>query len=35
VTIDKMQEAEDAKAEIKKLVNMNKPGTISKPFKPF
>lgn len=35
VTVDKLQLAEEAKGEIKKLANMNKPGTISKPFKPF
>lgn len=35
VTVDKIQDTEDAKVEIKKLANMNKPGTISKPFKPF
>ena len=35
VTADKMQDAELGKSEIRKLVNMNKPGTISKPLKPF
>lgn len=35
VTVDKMQDAETAKNEVRKLVNMSKPGTISKPFKPF
>lgn len=35
VTVDKMQDAEFGKSEIRKLVNMSKPGTISKPFKPF
>ena len=35
VTVDKLQLAEEAKNEIRKLANMNKPNTISKPFKPF
>ena len=35
VTVDKLQLAEEAKTEIRKLVNMSKPNTISKPFKPF
>lgn len=35
VTVDKAGLAKDAKGEIRKLVNMSKPGTISKPFKPF
>ena len=35
VTVDKMQDTEEAKNEVRKLVNMSKPGTISKPFKPF
>lgn len=35
VTVDKLQLAEEAKNEIRKLVNMSKPNTISKPFKPF
>lgn len=35
VTIDKVQDAKDANDEIKKLINMAKPGRISKPYKPF
>jgi hypothetical protein len=35
VTTDKMQDAEYAKSEIRKLANMAKPGRISKPLKPF
>ena len=35
VTVDKLQLAEEAKSEIRKLANMAKPGRISKPYKPF
>lgn len=35
VTADKVQDAEFGKSEIRKLVNMSKPGRISKPLKPF
>lgn len=35
VTIDKVNDAEFCKSEIRKLINMSKPGRISKPFKPF
>lgn len=35
VTVDKAQDAEFGKSEIRKLCNMSKPGRISKPFKPF
>lgn len=35
VTVDKASDAEFGKSEIRKLVNMSKPGTISKPLKPF
>ena len=35
VTVDKVQDTEEAKNEIRKLANMSKPGTIAKPFKPF
>lgn len=35
VTIDKVHDTEEARNEVRKLVNMSKPGTISKPFKPF
>lgn len=35
VTADKVSDAEFGKSEIRKLVNMSKPGTIAKPFKPF
>lgn len=35
VSIDKNEESDKAKYQIKKLVNAAKPGRISKPFKPF
>ena len=34
-TIDKMTQKADCQLEIRKLANMAKPGTISKPLKPF
>lgn len=35
VTADMVQDTMFGESEIRKLVNMNKPNTISKPFKPF
>ena len=35
ITIDKNAQKDDCEQEVRKLVNMAKPGRISKPFKPF
>lgn len=35
VTVDKREQKSDCEGELRKLVNMAKPGRISKPFKPF